>query len=145
VSWVAVQLALLLATGVAPVAERGHWPAAPVAAGVILLVSGAAWAIAAVRTLGRSLSALPQPRRDAELITSGPYRLVRHPIYTGMIAIAAGWSLALSSWAALALAALLAIWLDAKSRREEALLRGRYTGYDAYARRVRRRLVPFLR
>lgn len=53
--------------------------------GVILCVLGLAFAIWARRDLGRNWSGTPSMKEDHELVTSGPYRFVRHPIYTGMI------------------------------------------------------------
>ncbi len=78
------------------------------------------------------------------MITTGPYRYVRHPFYTGSLLFVAATSLFLGSWwgllVALGLAALLAIRIGI----EEKALRTGLAGYDAYAERVRYRLVPYV-
>ena len=51
-------------------------------------------AVAAFPQLGGALTPLPEPRPDAELTTSGLYRWVRHPIYSGVLAMGWGWTLA---------------------------------------------------
>ena len=67
---------------------RVDWVALLRAAGAVLLaVSGAVLMIAAVRTLGKQWSLTARVLEDHELVTSGPYRLVRHPIYTGLVAL----------------------------------------------------------
>ncbi len=93
--------------------------------------------------LGRSLTPLPHPRDGAQLVVSGVYALARHPIYGGLILTAFGWSLASASPLTAALTALLAVFFWFKSAREEAWLRQRYAGYEAYAGRTRR-FVPYL-
>ncbi len=52
--------------------------------GLILTIGGIAFAIWARRSLGRNWSGVPSIKQDHELVTSGPYRFVRHPIYTGV-------------------------------------------------------------
>ncbi len=54
-------------------------------AGVSLSVSGVAFAIWARRHLGTNWSLNPSLKEDHQLVTSGPYRFLRHPIYTGML------------------------------------------------------------
>jgi len=71
----------------------------------------------------------------------GAYRLVRHPIYGGLILVALGWSLN-SSPLALVLTVTLALVLEAKSRLEESMLALRFPEYGAYRHRVRWRFVP---
>lgn len=55
------------------------------AAGAVLCVAGVAVAIWARATLGRNWSGRPATKEDHELVTSGPYHMVRHPIYSGML------------------------------------------------------------
>jgi len=111
------------------------------AAGVIAL-AGAGWvALAGFRDLGPSLTPLPRPHADAVLVESGVYAVVRHPIYAGLILGGLGWSLVTRSPVAAAVTAVLAVYLDLKSRREEAWLADRYAGYVGYRRRTRR-FVP---
>jgi protein-S-isoprenylcysteine O-methyltransferase Ste14 len=85
-----------------------------------------------------------QSERGQRVITTGPYRYVRHPLYSGSLLFVAGTSLLLGSWwgllAALGLAALLAIRVGI----EEKALRAGLAGYDEYAERVRYRLIPFV-
>jgi protein-S-isoprenylcysteine O-methyltransferase Ste14 len=144
VIWVAVQVVLVAATGLAPLVERGGWPGAVVGAGAVAAAGGALLGLWSARTMGESLSPMPTPRPGAGLVDRGPYGVVRHPIYTAVIMVAVGWSLAMSSWLAAAGAALLASWLWAKSGHEERLLRASLEGYADYARRVPRRFLPFL-
>lgn len=72
------------------------------------------------------------------MIEGGIYGIVRRPIYGGLVAGAAGWGLLTHSLVALALAAALWAWFELKTRFEETGLRAKFTGYAAYARRVRK-------
>jgi protein-S-isoprenylcysteine O-methyltransferase Ste14 len=145
--WVAIQL-LLFALAAALGLLGPPWP--PPARVPLLVCAGAAALggsllfAAGVAALGRSLTPLPRPTERAELREAGPYRLVRHPIYGGVILLGVAWSLATSPLA-LAAAAGVAFFFELKSRREEAWLLERFPGYEAYRRRVRWRLIPGIR
>lgn len=110
-------------------------PAPPLPPGLALLSSGLTIAgtllsIAALLHLGRSLSVVPQARR---LVTSGPYRLIRHPLYLGEGLAVLGVSLLHAG----PLAALLfAVQCACQARRmvyEETVLRAAFPEYAAYA------------
>lgn len=153
--WVQAQLALLLLLdGSGPLLPRyaslGSLdralnridPWAYRAAGVVVCLAGFAFAAWGVRVLGAALTPEPEPLPDAPLVRSGPYAMVRHPIYTGVIAASTGWTLAWSNWTlALVVCILLAWFFEAKAKVEERWLRSRFPEYDAYARRVRRRVI----
>jgi protein-S-isoprenylcysteine O-methyltransferase Ste14 len=76
------------------------------------------------------------------VIDSGPYAVVRHPMYAGALVMIAGIPLALGSWWGLIPAALLIPVLVWRLLREETFLAARLPGYDAYRGRVRHRLAP---
>jgi protein-S-isoprenylcysteine O-methyltransferase Ste14 len=109
---------------------------ASIAAGAVLLGRG-------IVDLRENLTALPHPKDGATLVESGAYRLVRHPIYGGLILGSVGWGFVTASPLALALAAVLFGFFDLKSRREEAWLAARFSGYAAYRRRTKR-FIPWL-
>lgn len=112
-------------------------------AGVALLSIGAlAGALAAFR-LGSNLTPFPRPRRDGTLVTTGPYAIVRHPIYSAILAMSFGWALTWGSITTLGGAAALLLLFDLKSRREERWLAERFPAYPDYQRRVRK-LIPFV-
>lgn len=119
-----------LASGVRPVA----WG---------LLVAGAVFGIGGAWSLGRSRTIFPRPVPDARLVRSGVYGLVRHPLYTSLTLLAAGWSLVWASWPAGVAAVLQTLFLDRKARYEEKWLRQRFPEYADYAKRVRR-LLPWV-
>jgi protein-S-isoprenylcysteine O-methyltransferase Ste14 len=96
-----------------------------------------------VVALGGALTPYPRPRPGAHLRDRGPYALVRHPIYGGVVLSALGWSLWRSPLA-LAPSALTAAFLDLKSRREERWLEDTHPDYALYRQRVRGRLLPFV-
>jgi len=112
-------------------------------AGMVLLGLGGLVSLLAVVNLGSNLTPLPHPKDGATLVVSGMYRFVRHPIYFGVILMAAGFSLSIQGWLTLAEAAALALFFDIKSRREEIWLVEHFPAYGAYRRRVRK-LIPFL-
>ena len=145
--WVAAQLALYAA--VAAAGWMGPpWPshlrarlriAAALAASAssVMMMGGSA-------ALGGALTANPLPRAGADLRQGGLFGVVRHPIYGGALLGAFAWSLWFSP-AALAPTAATGLFLELKSRREEAWLAERHGGdYDAYRGRVRRRFLPGL-
>lgn len=106
--------------------------------GAVLIGSG----VAELRRAS-ALTAVPHPRAEADLVQTGAYRFVRHPIYGGLILGALGLAL-LAPWVGtFAAVAVLAVVLDLKRRREEAWLADRYPGYVEYRRRTRA-LIPFL-
>lgn len=112
-------------------------------AGAVMMVAGLALAVWGGLAHGSRLQALPYPREGGTLLEAGPYRIVRHPMYSGAIYVAFGWALWRQGWLTLAYAGLLLILLDAKARREEQWLAAKFPSYGEYRRRVRR-FVPFL-
>ena len=88
--------------------------------------------------LGRSATPLPTPVRDGELRSSGLYRYVRHPVYTGVMAFAIGSAIPSGSIGVAAAASALIVWLVIKVTWEERRLNMRYPGYAAYAARTPR-------
>jgi protein-S-isoprenylcysteine O-methyltransferase Ste14 len=75
--------------------------------GGALFLAGSVLAATGALNLGKNLSPLPQPKEDATLVVTGAYRLVRHPIYSGITLMAFGWGLWLHSWLTIAYAAAL--------------------------------------
>ncbi len=111
--------------------------------GGVLLALGIAISLLACLHLGKNLTALPQPRKDAVLVVAGIYRFVRHPIYSGVLIAAFGWALWVNGWLTLGYASLLLIFLDIKSRREEIWLEQKFPEYREYRQRVRK-LLPYV-
>jgi protein-S-isoprenylcysteine O-methyltransferase Ste14 len=108
------------------------------AVAVALMGAGVVQSWRGVRDLGASLTPLPHPRDDAELVETGIYGSVRHPIYGGLILLGVGWALLAASPLALGLALVLVPFFWLKSSVEERWLRERFPDYDDYRRRTRR-------
>ena len=85
-----------------------------------------------------------QKDRGQVVITTGPYAVVRHPMYFGALFYFAASSLVLGSWWGLATIPLLALLLGVRIGIEEKALRMGLAGYDDYARSVRWRMIPFI-
>jgi protein-S-isoprenylcysteine O-methyltransferase Ste14 len=145
---VAGQFALLLVLVLWRPRPRWTLPEVMGTAASALGFLGAAWLVLGAVSLGRSLSAVPLPVVHGRLMTGGLFRLSRHPIYTGLLAIA--WSVAVraASPYPLAVAVALTVLLHVKARFEEAALREAYPEYAGYAARTPRflpRLLPLVR
>jgi protein-S-isoprenylcysteine O-methyltransferase Ste14 len=135
---VAAQLGLLGAIFLGPTGRT--WPVpAPFRAVLILIgLAGAAMVVWGALALGRQITPHPAPPVEATLRTDGPYRLVRHPIYSGVLGLALGAAGASGGAFKAAALVLLLIVLVIKARFEEKLLAERFPDYPAYASRTPR-------
>jgi protein-S-isoprenylcysteine O-methyltransferase Ste14 len=111
--------------------------------GALLILTGGLLAVAGIFKLGPNLAAVPYPKDQATLVETGPYRLVRHPIYSGGILMAFGWAFWVHGWLTIGYAIILMVFFDVKSRREEQWLQEKFPGYNAYQKRVRK-LIPLI-
>lgn len=105
---------------------------------VALAVASLLLVRAAVQTLGKQWAVAARLVEGHKLITDGPYRFVRNPIYSGMLGMLAATGLALHHWAQLVAGiALFAIGMAIRVRSEEKLLRAAFgEEFEEYARRV---------
>ncbi|GIE28957.1 hypothetical protein Ait01nite_020020 [Actinoplanes italicus] len=142
-SFVAAQLLLILAVAAAPTGPRWSVPGPVRLLGVAVAVAGVVLAAVAAAGLGRGLTASPLPNGAARLRTTGFYRQVRHPVYSGLLLAATGWVVASGSLPRTLAALVLAVLLTIKARWEETQLTARFPDYPAYAARTPR-LLPHL-
>jgi len=127
-------------------AFRGHGVATDpsrAAVGLVLFAAGLVFAIWARVHIGRNWGTPMTQKEEPELVTSGPYRLVRHPIYSGILLAAIGTAVALS-WFWLTAVALAGVYLIYSATVEERYLSEQFP--DSYARykRSTKMLVPFV-
>jgi protein-S-isoprenylcysteine O-methyltransferase Ste14 len=129
-------------------AGREGWSDVPqevVMTGYVLLIAGIA-----VTTWAQAVNPFFEPgvriqkERAQRVIASGPYRFVRHPGYTGAIALFIAIPLALASWWGLLPAAFAITLLVVRTSWEDCLLKAELSGYADYARRTRYRLLTGL-
>lgn len=110
--------------------------------GGVILAAGALVLAWGVRSLGRNITPGTEPLPNAELISSGAYQHMRHPIYAGLVLLLSGYTLAWSNWTLALLVGLVALqYFQAKARAEERWLVRRFPEYEGYMRQVRRRVL----
>jgi len=143
-----VYTALLVALFVVAGLDAGRfgWSAAPAAArvvGWVGLVASSAW-ITWVAMTNTYLSRLVriQDDRGHRVVSSGPYRFVRHPMYAGLLVVFVCIPLALGSLWGLTVSALNVALFVLRTALEDRTLQRELDGYAEYAQRVRYRLIP---
>jgi protein-S-isoprenylcysteine O-methyltransferase Ste14 len=111
--------------------------------GMVLFLSGLGLAVWARIYLGRNWG-MPMTRKDEpELVTSGPYRYVRHPIYSGLLLAILGTAVATNVYWLIALA-VMAIYFIYSARIEEQLMTSAFPStYPGYRERTKM-LIPFV-
>jgi len=113
-------------------------------AGIVLTAAGAALAIWARLTLGANWSGTVTVKQNHELIRRGPYRVVRHPIYTGLLLAYLGTAVAIGELRGLIGVAIATAALWQKSRAEETFMTEQFPDqYPRYRREVKA-LIPFV-
>ena len=123
----------LLVAAAVPVPEFGQW------LGVALVVSAAAWLMWMYRSLGTNITDTVVTRREAHFVRSGPYRLVRNPMYIGLLALFTGLGIAIGNWLPPLLGSVVFTLLAIRTRIEERYLLARFPHeYGQYMREVGR-------
>ena len=135
--WLLAQLLLIAAhllPATPPVTAWGltAWPAPLQLTGVLILLAALLLAARSLLSLGSSLSPLPAPRDDNQLIQHGAYSHCRHPLYRAVLLASLGVVIASGSLLHLMLLLALAAVLRGKARREEQALAERHPDYRSY-------------
>lgn len=111
--------------------------------GLVLFAAGLLFAIWARTRLGRNWGTPMTQKLEPELVTSGPYRFVRHPIYSGIIVAGIGTAVALGWWWLVPVALAGSYFLYAATAEERFMSEQFPDAYPAY-KRTTKRLVPFV-
>lgn len=147
--WVAAQGILLMGVAFLPIYR---WPGLAIARPWLYLFWSLAAAIAllaliflgkGLQDLGQSLTPLPFPREDGQLVQTGVYGIIRHPIYSAVILGVLAYGIAQQSLSHGLAALLLFLFFDTKAAREETWLLEKYPDYADYCQRVKK-LVPWI-
>jgi protein-S-isoprenylcysteine O-methyltransferase Ste14 len=146
IGWLFVAIQALLLAVLVLLPGGGAWPtpAGVEAVGLLLVVAGVVWMLIAALRLGPALTPTPIPSERGSLTTTGLYDRVRHPIYTGVLAVVAGLVVRSGSLLTLAVGVVTVGFFTVKASWEEARLAERYPDYPVYAARTPR-FIPRLR
>jgi protein-S-isoprenylcysteine O-methyltransferase Ste14 len=113
-------------------------------AGLAVTAYGVSFSIWARRQLGSNWSGVPSLKKDHVLITSGPYSLVRHPIYTGLLSGVIGSTLVLGTLASLVVVFLTILMVLIRIHQEEGLMKEEFgDAYRNYQKRAKA-IIPWL-
>jgi protein-S-isoprenylcysteine O-methyltransferase Ste14 len=147
--YVALYLPMGLATLIVSGLDRrfgwSHVPAWATVAGVVLLLPAffvGMWAMTANPCFECTMRI--QDDRGQQVITSGPYRLVRHPGYSALVLSTLTYPLILGSWWAFLPAGALAAVVVVRTALEDRMLRDEMPGYSEYVAKTRFRLIPLV-
>jgi protein-S-isoprenylcysteine O-methyltransferase Ste14 len=132
---------ILILSGIGLALDRAFFARGAVA--IAAQVTALLLMISARRTFGRRSYHVTADPTPGGVVTSGPYRLIRHPIYTAVLLFVAGGALSHASPTAIALAAAAVSATAVRIAAEERLLSLRYPDYRAYAATTKR-VVPFV-
>lgn len=148
--WVLAQALLLLGFGVLPVYRLPDFslPKPPLLYGIwgmaaIVGLGASILLIKGLLDLGGNLTPLPHPRDDGQLVQSGIYGVVRHPLYGGLILAAIAWAIYQLSLSHAIAALVFLVFFDAKASREEVWLCAKFSDYQDYQQRVNK-LIPWV-
>jgi protein-S-isoprenylcysteine O-methyltransferase Ste14 len=115
------------------------------AAGAVLLIVALYLLFAALRENSFAAPVVKmQKERGQQVVSTGPYAIVRHPMYAGATLLFVSGPLLLSSYLGLALGLVLIVTIAIRSVGEESMLKEELPGYREYMRKVRWRIVPFV-
>ena len=114
--------------------------------GLLLVVAGTALVLRSRAELGAAWSFVPKAGEETGLITTGPYRFVRHPIYLGLALLAMGQALAFTNWPAFLMVAFGIVPTFAwRARAEETLLSRTFGERYALYQKQTGMIIPYLR
>jgi protein-S-isoprenylcysteine O-methyltransferase Ste14 len=127
-------------------AVRFHWSQMPVWAqgvgAVLMLVSFVLFFLTFRENTYLSPAVRVQTERGHAVVSTGPYSIVRHPMYAGAALFLPATALLLGSWCGVPIAFILVIAIAIRAVKEERTLRDELAGYDEYMQKVRYRLIP---
>ncbi len=112
-------------------------------AGMVINITGVLFAILARFWLGKNWSGIVTLKEDHQLVTDGPYRFSRHPIYTGILLGLTGAAMIQCEYRSLIGIMLFVIAAHIKISTEEQFMRSAFYEYNEYSRRVKK-LLPFI-
>ena len=104
-------------------------------------IVAAVFVVKGLLDLGNNLTPLPYPKDNGQLVQTGVYSIVRHPLYSGLIFAAISWVVLQLSLSHLIATAILFTFFNAKASREETWLTKKYPEYSDYQQRVKR-IIP---
>jgi protein-S-isoprenylcysteine O-methyltransferase Ste14 len=129
-------------------AARFHWSQffvwLHVVGGILLLCSFYLFFLTFRENSYLSPAVRVQTDRGQTVVSTGPYRFVRHPMYAAFILYALGTTFLLGSWYGLLLGLVLVVMVARRAVLEERTLREELPGYDAYTAQVKYRLIPYV-
>lgn len=137
-------LAFLAVFVVSGLDHRAGWSSVPAAAAIAgdALVALGLFVVFRVFRVNTFTSAVVEVRREQQLVSTGPYAVVRHPMYSGALLLLLGTPIALGAWWSLVPALGVVAVIVVRLLDEERLLVADLPGYAAYRDRVPHRLVP---
>ena len=138
--YVVIQFLLIFLLVLSPRMEKPYGDASEVIGlvGLAFIMLGSAVLLYSFLGLGISLTALPIPRADGKLVTTGMYSRVRHPIYFSLLVMGFGVILDSGYWPQVIVYMMLYALLTIKADFEESMLREKYPEYKKYAERTPR-------
>ncbi len=143
----AIAAIVFLADFVVPALDHrfgwSHVPAAAAIAGDLMMVLGF-WIVFVVFRENSYASGIIEVAEDQKVISTGPYALVRHPMYSGGLILLYGIPLALGSWWGMLVNIPLTAAIVWRLQDEERFLLARLSGYAQYRQKVKYRILPLI-